>query len=259
MADKQLKRRLYFLCYWCFYTQYGNEKGKVNTIFYFIVRFTKQTWLKYAYLHRKFDFRLAKIRFSFAVLDTGLTKDELVKQEAILNFTDGKWASFLCILALSSVLCRNIYSYYPDCGELRYKLPNLSIAKLNTVNDRVAGVTKKGRPRPDHAQHWPRPSAKINLTHVRKFLDPPLHKNSHLEYTRDSNYHFLPHAHIVTMGIHLTWLKQDLSSKEHAWYSMDENTINRHNDIPPVFLRLKHSADRNKRNRRPPKLSFSFL
>ena len=43
--------------------QYGNEKGKVNTIIYFIVRFTKQTWLKYTFLHRKFDFRLAKIRF----------------------------------------------------------------------------------------------------------------------------------------------------------------------------------------------------
>ena len=65
MADKQLKRRLYFLCYWCFYTQYSNEKDKVNTIIYFIVCFTKQTWLKYVFLHRKFDFRLAKIRFSF--------------------------------------------------------------------------------------------------------------------------------------------------------------------------------------------------
>ena len=32
MADKRQKRRLYFLCYCCFYTQYGNEKGKVNTI-----------------------------------------------------------------------------------------------------------------------------------------------------------------------------------------------------------------------------------
>ena len=56
---------LYFLCYLCFYTQYGNEKGKVDTIIYFIVRFTKQTWLKYAFLPRKFDFRLAKIRFNF--------------------------------------------------------------------------------------------------------------------------------------------------------------------------------------------------
>ena len=66
--------------------------------------------------------KLLPLSVSFAVPDTGLTKDELVKQEAILNFADGKWASCLCILACSSVLCRNIYSYYPDCGELRYKL-----------------------------------------------------------------------------------------------------------------------------------------
>ena len=65
---------------------------------------------------------LLPLSVCLAALDTGLTKDELVKQEAILNFTDGKWASFLCILALSSVLCRNIYSCHPDCGELRYKL-----------------------------------------------------------------------------------------------------------------------------------------
>ena len=30
MADKQLKRRLYFLCYCCFYTQYGNEKDTIT-------------------------------------------------------------------------------------------------------------------------------------------------------------------------------------------------------------------------------------
>lgn len=55
-------------------------------------------------------------------LDTGMTKADLVKQEAILNCNDKKWSSFLCILALSSVLGRNIYTYYPDCGEERYRL-----------------------------------------------------------------------------------------------------------------------------------------
>ena len=33
-----------------------------------------------------------------------------------------KWSSFLCILGLSSVLGRNIHTYYPDCGEERYKV-----------------------------------------------------------------------------------------------------------------------------------------
>ena len=33
-----------------------------------------------------------------------------------------KWSSFLCILGLSSVLGRNIHTYYPDGGEERYKV-----------------------------------------------------------------------------------------------------------------------------------------
>ena len=55
-------------------------------------------------------------------LDSGKTKQDLVKQEAILNCNDKKWSSFLCILGLSSVLGRNIHTYYPDCGEERYKV-----------------------------------------------------------------------------------------------------------------------------------------
>ncbi len=59
---------------------------------------------------------------SKACIDADLTKDNLVKHEAILNCEAKKWSSFLCILGLSSALCRNIYTYYPDCGEDRYKL-----------------------------------------------------------------------------------------------------------------------------------------
>ena len=46
----------------------------------------------------------------------------MVRHEAILNITDKRWSSFLCILGLSSVLHRNIYTYYPDSGEFRNKL-----------------------------------------------------------------------------------------------------------------------------------------
>ena len=42
-----------------------------------------------------------------------LTKNDLVGLEAILNITDKKWSLFLCILGLSTVLHRNIYTYYP--------------------------------------------------------------------------------------------------------------------------------------------------
>ena len=61
---------------------------------------------------------------SYQALDScsGLSGDQLVRQEAILNCHDKKWSSFLCILALASVTNRNIFCYYPDCGEDRFKL-----------------------------------------------------------------------------------------------------------------------------------------
>lgn len=66
---------------------------------------------------------------SLACLDTGLSKEELVQQEAILNCCDKTWSSFLCILALSSVIRRRIFTYYPDCGESRFRnLLNREIA-----------------------------------------------------------------------------------------------------------------------------------
>ena len=58
----------------------------------------------------------------FEALDTDSSKHELVKQEAISNCSSGKWASFVCILGLSSVLRGSISTYYPDCGELKFKL-----------------------------------------------------------------------------------------------------------------------------------------
>ncbi len=54
-------------------------------------------------------------------LDTGCIKADLVRQEAILNCNEKKWSSFLCILGLTSVLNRTIFTY-PDCGEQRFKL-----------------------------------------------------------------------------------------------------------------------------------------
>lgn len=55
-------------------------------------------------------------------LDTGFARADLVKQEAILNCSEKKWSSFLCILGLSSAISRNIFTYYPDCGDQRFKL-----------------------------------------------------------------------------------------------------------------------------------------
>ena len=57
---------------------------------------------------------LLKVSVSHKTLDTGLSSDEAVKEEAINNCHDKSWSSFLCISGLSSVIQRSIYSLYPD-------------------------------------------------------------------------------------------------------------------------------------------------
>lgn len=65
---------------------------------------------------------LLPLSVSMASLDTDLIDDALVKQEAMSNCYNESWASFLCIMGLSSVLHCNICTYYPDCGQQRPKL-----------------------------------------------------------------------------------------------------------------------------------------
>ncbi|XP_028418971.1 uncharacterized protein LOC114544578 [Dendronephthya gigantea] len=65
---------------------------------------------------------LLPLSVSKECLDTGCMKDDLVRQEAILNCSEKKWSSFLCIMGLASVLNRNTFTYYPDCGQQRSKL-----------------------------------------------------------------------------------------------------------------------------------------
>ena len=50
-------------------------------------------------------------------LDFGFSGEQLVKKEAILNWHNNTWSSFLCVLGMASVTNRNIYCYYPDFGE----------------------------------------------------------------------------------------------------------------------------------------------
>ena len=42
---------------------------------------------------------------------------DLVKAEALNNCSIGNWASFLCILALSSVIGQDIRTLYPGCDK----------------------------------------------------------------------------------------------------------------------------------------------
>ena len=45
----------------------------------------------------------------------------LVKNEAKLTCTDKVWSSFLCVLALSSVICQPIHLFYSKCGFIKYE------------------------------------------------------------------------------------------------------------------------------------------
>ena len=46
---------------------------------------------------------------------------DAVKHEAILNYVNNKWCSFMCLVGLSSVLVSQIHSFYPDIGDLMCK------------------------------------------------------------------------------------------------------------------------------------------
>ena len=69
MADKQLKRcdknDFIFCTTDVFMTQYDNEKGKIITIIYFLIRFAKRTWLNYAVYTASFFPICEKIVFGY--------------------------------------------------------------------------------------------------------------------------------------------------------------------------------------------------
>ena len=53
---------------------------------------------------------------------TGNSLEGLVKSEALRSCKPGEWGSFMCLLALSSVTKRNIYSVYPSVGAIRTRI-----------------------------------------------------------------------------------------------------------------------------------------
>ena len=59
---------------------------------------------------------------SHATVDSDLSSDDAsVKAEAIHNCLDKRWCSFICILAVS-VVNKTIFTFYPDFGDVKYKL-----------------------------------------------------------------------------------------------------------------------------------------
>ena len=65
---------------------------------------------------------LLVLSVSYGALDSGKTKMELVKEEA-LNICPFKWSGFLCVLALSSICFCFVHCYYKSYDAmLKYKI-----------------------------------------------------------------------------------------------------------------------------------------
>ena len=50
-------------------------------------------------------------------IDSDLKSEEAVKFEAQTNCKSKEWSSFLCVLALASVMKRKIFFHFSDCGD----------------------------------------------------------------------------------------------------------------------------------------------
>ena len=55
-------------------------------------------------------------------VDSDLSSSDAVEAEALNICCDKQWSSFICVLALSSVINHKIISYYPDFGSIKHKL-----------------------------------------------------------------------------------------------------------------------------------------
>lgn len=72
--------------------------------------------------HNKSESHFFTMSIKNATIDSDLKNEAAVRYEALLNCKDKEWSSFLCILALSTVVCRKIVTLFPDCGDAMQKV-----------------------------------------------------------------------------------------------------------------------------------------
>ena len=84
------------------------------------------TLISYFTNHKKKNFSCYESLLKFCIPDapfeTVLTSEVLVQHEAFYNCHDRHWPKLLYILALSSIIGRNIHTFYPDFGLEIYKV-----------------------------------------------------------------------------------------------------------------------------------------
>ena len=93
----------------------------LNSVYYCKHPCTISAFEKGKDVYRSFK-NLLSILVSNDSFDVCKVATDMIKQEAILNCKNKTWSGFLCVLALSSVIGRNINSFYPDCGHAKYSL-----------------------------------------------------------------------------------------------------------------------------------------
>ena len=85
------------------------------------------------------------------------------------------------------------------------------------------------------------------------------HKKEHKNAINRHDLLSLPASYTHSNGHTFNWTETQLLDQaktkhgrefKEAWHSVDKNTINRHIDIPPVFLQLKNSSNLNNSHRR---------
>ena len=82
--------------------------------------------------HPNLIFALTISNDSSANLTDNNSKVNSIINEAIKNASASAWSSFMCMLALSSLLCYNVQSVYPDQGGLAGKKLNGTIKPRNS-------------------------------------------------------------------------------------------------------------------------------
>ena len=79
-----------------------------------------------------------KLAVSDLSFNSNISGVELVKLEAFNNCKKFTWSSFLCILALSSVIQTSIQSLYPDNGLQKYRnIFNIMLDPRRVVHDEM--------------------------------------------------------------------------------------------------------------------------
>jgi len=104
--------------------------------------------LRYAFsFHRNLFSSFNSVLFmslSNKTFESDLKGADLIKNESLVMHKKGQWSTFICILALASVIDQKIVCYYPDFGDAKIKalFNQLIVPRSFYVNPSSSGFFK---------------------------------------------------------------------------------------------------------------------